>query len=241
MGGGVLGFYVAGWGQVRRGMARRHEDWTRHHDLGQQRQVSAAWVAWQGRCSSRPRQSARRRAGEAGAAGEGGVRACERAQRGGACVMEGRDSRACATEERGQLVLARGGVCVRACQCVEAGRRLTGVCGWLGWGVLGFYVAGWGQVRRRMGRQQVDRARHHDLGQQRQVSAVLVSWQGRGSSRPRQSARRRASEADAAGGGGVRACERAQRGGACVMAGRGCAPAEPRREGSWCWRVAGVV
>jgi hypothetical protein len=77
-----------------------------------------------------------------------GVRACERAQRVGACVMARRGSRACATEGRGQLVLARGGVCVRACECVEAGRRLTGVWGWLGGGVLGFHVAGWGQVRR---------------------------------------------------------------------------------------------
>ncbi len=81
-----------------------------------------AGVSWQGRRSSRPQQSARRRAGEAGAAGGGGVRACERAQRVGARVMAGRGSRACATEGRGQLVLARGGGCVRACECVEAGR-----------------------------------------------------------------------------------------------------------------------
>jgi hypothetical protein len=34
---------------------------------------------------------------------------------GGAC------SRACAAEGRGQVVLARGGGCVRACECAEAG------------------------------------------------------------------------------------------------------------------------
>jgi hypothetical protein len=51
-----------------------------------------------------------------------GVRACGRAQRVGACVMTGRGSRACAAEGRGQVVLARGGGCVRACACVEAGR-----------------------------------------------------------------------------------------------------------------------
>jgi hypothetical protein len=72
------------------------------------------------------------------------VRACERAQRVRACVMAGRGSRACATEGRGQLVLARGGGCVRACECVEAGRCLTGVCGWLGGDVLGFLCCGVG-------------------------------------------------------------------------------------------------
>ncbi len=51
-----------------------------------------------------------------------GVRACERAQRVGACAMAGRVSRACAAERRGQVVLARGGGCLRACECVEAGR-----------------------------------------------------------------------------------------------------------------------
>jgi hypothetical protein len=50
------------------------------------------------------------------------VRACERAQRVGACVMAGRGLRACAGEGRGQVVLARGGGCVRACESVEAGR-----------------------------------------------------------------------------------------------------------------------
>ena len=49
------------------------------------------------------------------------VRARERAQRGGACVMTGRGSRASATEGRGQVALARGGGCVRACECVQAG------------------------------------------------------------------------------------------------------------------------
>ena len=58
-----------------------------------------------------------------GGCGRGrGVRACERAQRVGACVMAGRSSSACAVEGRGQVVLARGGGCVRACGCVEAGR-----------------------------------------------------------------------------------------------------------------------
>jgi hypothetical protein len=51
-----------------------------------------------------------------------GVRACERAQRVGACVMAGRGSRACATERRGQLVLARGGWLCEAMRVVEAGR-----------------------------------------------------------------------------------------------------------------------
>jgi hypothetical protein len=49
-----------------------------------------------------------------------GVRACERAQRVGVCGV-GACSHARAVEGRGQLVLARGGDCVRACECVEAG------------------------------------------------------------------------------------------------------------------------
>jgi hypothetical protein len=58
-----------------------------------------------------------------GGCGRGrGVRACERAQRVGARVMAGRGSRACAGEGRGKMVLSRGGGCVRACECVEAGR-----------------------------------------------------------------------------------------------------------------------
>jgi hypothetical protein len=43
------------------------------------------------------------------------------------------------------VVLARGGGCVRACESVEAGWRLTGRCGCLGGGLLGFYVSGWGR------------------------------------------------------------------------------------------------
>jgi hypothetical protein len=72
LGGGLLGFSVAGWGQVRRGLARRQEARTRHHDLCQQRQVSAAWVSWQGQRRSRlhrARQSARRRGNFAGVTG----------------------------------------------------------------------------------------------------------------------------------------------------------------------------
>jgi hypothetical protein len=43
-------------------------------------------------------------------------------------------------------------------------------------------------------------------------------------------------------GRGVHACERAQRVGACVLAGRGSrAPAQQRGEGRWCWRETGVV
>jgi hypothetical protein len=54
-----------------------------------------------------------------GGCGRGrGVRACERAQRAGACVLVQRGSRACAAAGRGQVVLARGGGCVRACECV---------------------------------------------------------------------------------------------------------------------------
>jgi hypothetical protein len=61
--------------------------------------------------------------GRGGCGRERGVRACERAQRVGACVMAGRNgSRVFAAEGRGQVVLARGGGCVRACECVEAGR-----------------------------------------------------------------------------------------------------------------------
>ena len=71
MGGGVLWFYAAGWGQVRRGLARWQKARTGHQDLGLRWQVSAAWVLWQGRGSSRPRQSTSWRAGEAGAAGGG--------------------------------------------------------------------------------------------------------------------------------------------------------------------------
>jgi hypothetical protein len=67
----LLGFCVAGWGQVRRGLARRGKARTRNRNLYQRIQVSAAWVSWQGRGSSRPRQSKSRRAGEASAAGEG--------------------------------------------------------------------------------------------------------------------------------------------------------------------------
>ena len=36
---------------------------------------------------------------------------------------------------------------------------------------------------------------------------------------------------------GVRACERAQRVGACAIAGRARAPAQQMGEGSWCWRM----
>ena len=55
-----------------------------------------------------------------GGCGRGrGVRACERAQHVGACVMAGR---ARAPAQRGQLVLALGGGCVRSCDCVESGR-----------------------------------------------------------------------------------------------------------------------
>ncbi len=101
-----------------------------------------------------------------GGCGRGrGVRACERAHRVGACVMVGSGSRACAGEGRGQVVLARGGGCVRACECVEAGRRLTGVCVCLGGGLLGFYLAGWGQVRRGLAQRQEERQRHLHLGQ----------------------------------------------------------------------------
>ena len=75
--------------------------------------MNAACVS-QGRRSSRPRQNMSRRAGEA----VRGVRACERAAFGGVCDG-GACSRACAADGRGQLVLARGGGCVRAC---EAGR-----------------------------------------------------------------------------------------------------------------------
>ncbi len=58
-----------------------------------------------------------------GGCGRGrGVRACERAQGVGACVMAGYGSRSCAAEGRGQVVLGRGGGCVRACECAEAGR-----------------------------------------------------------------------------------------------------------------------
>jgi hypothetical protein len=71
LGGGLLGFDVAGWGQVRRGLPQRQDPRTRHLHLCQRKQVSAEWVWWQGRGSSRPRQSTRRRAGEAGAAGGG--------------------------------------------------------------------------------------------------------------------------------------------------------------------------
>ncbi len=91
MGGGLMGFYVVGWGQVRRGLARQPEARTRHLDPTRRSEVR-------------------------------GVRACERAQRVGACLMAGRGSRACAAEGRGQVVLARSGGCVRACECVETGR-----------------------------------------------------------------------------------------------------------------------
>ena len=58
-----------------------------------------------------------------GGCGRGrGVRGCERAQRVGAYVMAGCGSRACAAEGRGQVVSGRCGGCVRACECVEAGR-----------------------------------------------------------------------------------------------------------------------
>ena len=42
------------------------------------------------------------------------------------------------------MVLAQGGGCVRACEGVETGRRLPGVWGWLGGGLLGFMLWGGG-------------------------------------------------------------------------------------------------
>ncbi len=60
--------------------------------------------------------------GRGGGGRSRGVCACERAQRVGACVMARRGSRASGAEGRGQVVLARGGGCVRACESVEAGR-----------------------------------------------------------------------------------------------------------------------
>ncbi len=145
-------------------------------------------------------QGTSRRAGKAGAAGGGVSCLCESSACGGVCDG-GACMRACAAEGRGQVVLARGGGCVRACECVEAGWRLTRVCGCLGGGLLGLYVAGWGQVRRGLPRRQNARARHLDPSRRRQVSAAWVWWQGRGSSRSRQSTSRRAGEAGAAGGG----------------------------------------
>jgi hypothetical protein len=50
-----------------------------------------------------------------------GVRACERAQRVGACVMAGRGSRACAADGRGQVVLTRGWGCVRHASVLRRG------------------------------------------------------------------------------------------------------------------------
>jgi hypothetical protein len=44
LGGGLLGFYVAGWGQVRRGLARQQGSRTRHLHLAQRRLVSVVGV-----------------------------------------------------------------------------------------------------------------------------------------------------------------------------------------------------
>ena len=139
--------------------------------------------------------------GRGGCGRSRGVCACESAQRVGACVMARRGSRASGAEGRGQVVLARGGGCVRACKCFEAGRKLTGICGCLGGGLLGVYVAVWGQVRRGLAQRQVPRTRHLHLGRRDEVSAACVSWQGRGSSRPRQSTSWRAGEAGPDGRG----------------------------------------
>jgi hypothetical protein len=80
--------------------------------------VGVEAVAWQQQAAAEHEPACGR-----GGCGRGrGVRACERAPRVGACVMAGRGSRACAAEGRGQVVLAEGGGCVRACESVEAGR-----------------------------------------------------------------------------------------------------------------------
>ncbi len=59
----------------RRHLPGRLAQWpvarTRHLHLGRRSQVSAAWVPWEGRGRSRPRQSTSRHTGEAGAAGGG--------------------------------------------------------------------------------------------------------------------------------------------------------------------------
>ncbi len=81
--------------QLRRGLVRRQHDGTRHLLLDRREEVSAEW----GR----------------------GVRVCEKAQCGGACVLTGRGSRACTTKGRGQVVLVRDGVCVRTSEFVEEG------------------------------------------------------------------------------------------------------------------------
>ncbi len=199
MGGGLLGFYVAGGGAGTTGTTSTatstDEASTPMPTEAGECGVGVVGGAWQQQAAAEHKPACGR-----GGCGRGrGVRACVRAQRVGACVMSGRGLRLRSSGE-GQVVLARGGGCVRACECVEAGRRLTGVGGCLGGGLLGFYVAGGGQVRRGLARQQKARTRHLHLCQRRQVSAAWVSWQGRGSSRPRQRTSRRAGEAGAAGG-----------------------------------------
>jgi hypothetical protein len=177
-------------------------------------------VSWQGRGSSRPRQ-------HEPACGRGGcgrgkdVRACERAQRVGACVMAGRGSRACVTEGRGQLVWVRGGGCVRACECVEAGRRLTGVCGCSGGGVLGFLCFGVGAGTKGTSATAIctDEASRPGPAVTGEcgVGGVAGAWQQQAAAEHEPACGR----GGCGRGMGVRACERAQRGGARVMEGRG--------------------
>ncbi len=199
-------------------------------------------MSWQGRDSSRPRQSTSRRAGEAGAAG-GGV--CmpvrELSVWGRVCWRGVALARLRSSGERAGGVGARRGLCESMRErgggpVADGGFRVL-CCG----GPVGFYVAGWGQVRRGIPRRPKERTRHRDLGRRRQVSAEWVSWQGRGRSRPRQSTSRRAGEAGAAGGGVcVPVRELSVRGRVCWFS-VALAPAQQRGEGRWCWREAGVV
>jgi hypothetical protein len=68
------------------------------------------------------------------------------------------------------------------------------------------------------------------------VGVVAGAWQDQAAAEHEPACRR----GGCGRGRGVRACERAQRVGACVMAGRACAPAEQRGQGRWCWLEAGL-
>ncbi len=73
------------------------------------------------------------------------------------------------------------------------------------------------------------------------MSAAWASWQGCGSSRPRQSTSRRAGETGAAGGGLCVPVRELSVCGRVGWWGVALAPAKQRGEDRWCWHEAGVV
>jgi hypothetical protein len=79
------------------------------------------------------------------------------------------------------------------------------------------------------------------MGRRQQVSAAWVLWQGAWQEQAAAEHEPACGRGWCGRGRGARACERAQRVGACVMAGLARSPAEQREEDRWCWVEAGVV